>query len=585
MASRPEPAPSGSAPLAAPAVAAAGSGAGTSAEGSLVGQRVGKYEIVRVIGRGGMGTVYEALNTTIGKRVAMKFVDAETARSKDASARFQREAEAASAVESAHIVDIFDSGYSDEGQPYIVMELLRGEDLGYRIKRCGRLELGEAIHVTAQILRGLHRAHEAGIVHRDLKPDNIFLVDRDDDPNFAKILDFGISKIQRSGSTPLSTLTRQGTVLGTPFYMSPEQAQAMPDIDGRSDLWSAGAILFECLTGRPPYNGATYEQVIVNICMHDADDVRVHNPAVPEALAQVIAHALRRDRAERFASARAFLDALKSAAGGLWSSRPGQLLVDDSLSGELRAIPRPMGSDPRLGSGAGSGRRPVASAHEPSPDAKLAGTSKVGWSTSRREAARRDKRTFVVVAVSALLAGIVGAFLFVRSRSLQGQVAAAPAANVELSVQLQANVSGARYSVDGTELPGGVLRGRKGDVKRVRVEAEGYAPSELEVTLAPQQAPLHIVLTSPESRTSPVVAPVASAQAASSATPVASADTADGAQPKGRPGPKLPRFPVKPAASAAKPPEMAVLPPPPPPPPPAPPATGVGGNQLKLKTD
>src|SRR5262249_53979558 len=133
-------------------------------EDALVGTRVHKYDIVRVIGRGGMGTVYEALNTAIGKRVAMKFIDAGTVQTTDAVARFQREAQAASAVESAHIVDIFDSGISEEGQPYIVMELLRGEDLGHRIKRCGRLDLPEALHVTAQILRGLNRAHKAGIV-------------------------------------------------------------------------------------------------------------------------------------------------------------------------------------------------------------------------------------------------------------------------------------------------------------------------------------------------------------------------------------------------------------------------------------
>src|SRR6201996_600920 len=180
------------------------------AEPSLVGKRVHKYEVVRVIGRGGMGTVYEGLNTAIGKRVAMKFIDAAAGSNADAVARFQREAQAASAVESAHIVDIFDSGLSEEGQPFIVMELLRGEDLGHRIKRCGRLDLPEALHVTAQILRGLHRAHKSGIVHRDLKPDNIFLVDRDDDPNFAKILDFGISKVQRTSEVPVSTLTRQG---------------------------------------------------------------------------------------------------------------------------------------------------------------------------------------------------------------------------------------------------------------------------------------------------------------------------------------------------------------------------------------
>ena len=279
-----------------------------SREDALLGRAIGKYTLTRVIGRGGMGIVFEAQNTTIGKRVAVKLVASDLAKNKDAVLRFQREAQAASAVESAHIVDIFDAGTTDEGVPFIVMELLRGEDLGHRIRRMGRLELADALHLTAQLLRGLSRAHAAGIIHRDLKPDNVFLVDRDDDQAFVKILDFGISKVARTGATPVQTLTKEGTVLGTPFYMAPEQAQGLPEIDGRADLWSVGAILYECLTGRAPHTGASYEQVIVNICSKDADDVRAHNPAVPEAVALVLAKALGRAREDRFDSARDALE-------------------------------------------------------------------------------------------------------------------------------------------------------------------------------------------------------------------------------------------------------------------------------------
>jgi serine/threonine protein kinase len=421
MTTRPEVAPPSAGPL--PGV-----------EETLVGRRVNKYEIVRVIGRGGMGTVYEALNTTIGKRVAMKFVDADVTKNHDAIARFQREAEAASAVESAHIVDIFDSGISEDGRPYIVMELLRGEDLSHRIKRCGRLDVAEALHVAAQILRGLHRAHQAGIVHRDLKPDNIFLVDRDDDQNFAKILDFGISKMRREGDTPVHTLTRQGTVLGTPFYMSPEQAQAQPDVDGRTDLWAVGAILYECLTGRPPYTGTTYEQVIVNICMNDADDVRVHNPGVPELLAAVIARALARDREQRFQSAREFLDAMRAAAGGIASPRTG-MASEDSFPGVSSSDPAFMpvssrGSTPSRPS-TSSGRRQLPSQRPPSNGAgaydatlEIASSPPAGEraiprilsaAERRTAAARRQRRMFAIVALSALLAGGSGAFVFARA--------------------------------------------------------------------------------------------------------------------------------------------------------------------------
>ena len=540
----------------APSSGSAATVASAPASDALVGKRVDKYEIVRVIGRGGMGTVYEALNTTIGKRVAMKFVDAETAQSKESIARFQREAEAASAVESAHIVEIFDSGVADDGIPYIVMELLRGEDLGHRIKRCGRLEIGEAVHIVAQILRGLHRAHEAGIVHRDLKPDNIFLVDRDDDQSFAKILDFGISKVQRQGGVPVHTLTRQGTVLGTPFYMSPEQAQALPDIDGRTDLWSVGAILYECLTGRPPYTGTSYEQVIVNICMYDAEDVRAHNPAVSEAIARVIARALARDRNERFATAREVLEALKAATGGAISTRSGAIpaeeRVGDPSSPDFRLTPRGA-----LNANVVAPRRTPSSHAEASPiEVHPAGSSKVGWSTSRRAAARREKRTFVVNAVSALLAGSLGAFLLVRSRPQASQTLAPQ--DEEISVQLQANVAGARFVVGGAPVQSGVLKGQKGEVKRVRIEADGYTPTELDVKLTAGEEPVHIVLAAATiAAPLPVVAPEVE---------VASARSADPA--------KKPRDSGKPGAGAV-------------PHPSAPPTAtpGIGGGQLKLKTD
>jgi serine/threonine-protein kinase len=457
-------------------------------EDPMVGRTVNKYEIVRFIGRGGMGTVYEALNTSIGKRVAMKFVDAEMARNVDAVARFQREAQAASAVESAHIVEIFDSGFTDDGLPYIVMELLRGEDLGHRIKRCGRLEIPEVLRVAAQILRGLHRAHEAGIIHRDLKPDNIFLVDRDDDNDFAKVLDFGISKVQRFGEVPAKTLTREGTVLGTPFYMAPEQAQALNDIDGRADLWSVGAIVYECLSGRPPHSGATYEQVIVNICMKDAEDIRAHNPAVPEGLAKVIAKALARERSDRFTTAREFLDALIGTSGGVLSARTSRGSAEDLSDGRSSGP----GATPGVAS-----RTPVkltpgatAGAFEPTVELQSGGPSKVGWSTQRREeSARRNK--FLVVGIGAAVVAAAAFMVFGRAGEKgdaervanAAPAVQAPAAPTEVAMRLRSNVAGARFSVDGVDAPDGVVRGTRGATKKVRVEADGYAAVMAEVTL------------------------------------------------------------------------------------------------------
>jgi eukaryotic-like serine/threonine-protein kinase len=491
-----------------------------SAEASLVGKRIQKYEVVREIGRGGMGTVYEALNTAIGKRVAMKFVGTVLAQNKDAVARFHRESQAASAVESAHIVEIFDSGFTDDDIPFLVMELLRGEDLGHRIKRCGRLELAEALHVTAQILRGLHRAHEAGIVHRDLKPDNIFLVDRDDDPNFAKILDFGISKMQRSG-VPTPTLTREGTVLGTPFYMSPEQAQALPDVDGRTDLYAVGAILYECLTGHPPHSGTTYEQVIVNICMKDAPDVRMDNPAVPEPIARLIARALARERSARFSSAREFLDALVAVASGAVGVRLGRASAEDLGAGLI--------------SHGLSGRTPVQVVHgspplgvEPMLEVN-GGGSKVGWSTSRRSGvARPRRRTLAAVAAVSLAAGLGGALL------MRGAVepTQAEATSAEIAVELRANATGARFTVDGMDLADRMLRGRLGETKRVRVEATGYTPMDKEVTLQPGSSLIEVTLDP----LTPTVLPspsVAESAIAPGGKPKAASAEASPSRPKG----------------------------------------------------
>src|SRR5215207_9706926 len=306
----------------------------------LVGSSVlGKYHIDRLIGRGGMGAVFQATHASIGKRVALKFLGAQTSKDGDAAVRFQREAEAASLAESPHIVQIFDSGRSERGLPFLVMELLTGEDLRARLRREGRLDVEAALRIAMQILKALRQAHAAGIVHRDLKPDNVFLCRRDDEPPFVKIVDFGISKLQRAPG--VDVLTHQGAVLGTAFYMSPEQAQSFADIDGRTDLFSLGAMLYEMLTGEPPHSAPTYEAVLIAICTRDAADVREKAPEVPEKLARVIARALQRERNERYSNADdmlADLDAVQResralatktrATAGVWASAPEGALSD-----------------------------------------------------------------------------------------------------------------------------------------------------------------------------------------------------------------------------------------------------------------
>lgn len=268
-----------------------------------------KYRVTGVLGRGGMGTVYEAVHTTIGKHVALKFLEGHQDSDAQTRARFLREAQTASLVESPHVVHIFDSGWSDDGVPFMVLELLRGKDLRVLLRSEGRLPVEQAVSITEQTLRALIQTHGAGIVHRDLKPENVFLCEIEGSEPLVKILDFGISKVT-SPQPALDTLTDQGTVLGTTYYMSPEQARGEPDLDARSDLYGVGAILYEMLTGRTPHVGNVHHAVLVNICTTDAPDVRLLTPQVPPELANVIARALSRDRERRFGSAQQFLNAL-----------------------------------------------------------------------------------------------------------------------------------------------------------------------------------------------------------------------------------------------------------------------------------
>jgi len=288
----------------------------------LIGSTLGgKYTLSRLLGAGGMGGVYAATPIAGGAEVAIKVLSvADPAARSRIAGRFAREARAVTALKSPYIVTVLDAGSEDRAtgpQPYLVMELLQGEDLGQRLRRDGRVPLRDALHIAAQILVALGAAHEAGVVHRDLKPDNVFLTNKDGDASACKLLDFGMSKLTpRENQTLALALTKKGMAVGTPYYMAPEQARAAEDVDGRVDLWALGAILFECLTGRPPFIGSTQEQILLAICTTDAPDVRALQPEVPSKVAKLIARALTRDRGQRFLSAWQMLSALVDVAPG-----------------------------------------------------------------------------------------------------------------------------------------------------------------------------------------------------------------------------------------------------------------------------
>src|SRR3954470_13471312 len=226
-----------------------------------------KYRLESLIGRGGMGSVWRAEHLGLNAPVAVKLLNlVQFEGASDALARFHREARSAAAIRSPHVVQILDHGVDATfGVPFIVMELMEGESLANRLTRCGRIAPAEVGKVFAHVARALSRAHEAGIVHRDLKPDNVFLV-LNEDEEVAKVLDFGIAKAQAHALGSDSN-TRTGAIMGTAYYMSPEQISGTKNVDFRTDLWAMGVMACECLTGRRPFEAETIGGITLKICI------------------------------------------------------------------------------------------------------------------------------------------------------------------------------------------------------------------------------------------------------------------------------------------------------------------------------
>ncbi|WP_394835794.1 protein kinase [Pendulispora rubella] len=236
----------------------------TIAENALVAER---FRLIRLIGKGGMGSVWEAHHVALDVPCAVKFITCEGHDRETLLRRFEREAQAAAGIRGRHVVQIFDHGVWN-GLPYIAMELLKGEDLRARLKRVLILPPEDVLRIARHVARALRKAHERGIVHRDLKPDNIFLVYDDDgtqknDAEVAKVLDFGIAK---SVGIPVASETSTGELLGTPVYMSPEQIRGTRRIDERSDLWSLAVIVYRCLVGKLPFAAGSFGDLVLEIC-------------------------------------------------------------------------------------------------------------------------------------------------------------------------------------------------------------------------------------------------------------------------------------------------------------------------------
>jgi serine/threonine-protein kinase len=285
----------------------------------------GKYRVLRLIGTGGMGTVWEGVHMELATRVAIKFIRPQFAEQAEARARFEIEARAAAKLKTKHAVQIYDYGVTPEGLPYIVMEFLEGMSLSDAIIAREALPPAEVAIIIGQAARALAKAHEAGIVHRDLKPDNIFLAHSDEPneglPYVVKLVDFGIAKIFEESPAPgtppqpMGGPTREGTVIGTPNFMAPEQLAIGGAPGPLTDLWSLGACTFAAMTGRLPFEGEVLGDIVLKVCASPIPTPSRVNPNVPPGFDAWFARACSRDPAKRFQSAGELAQALAGVCG------------------------------------------------------------------------------------------------------------------------------------------------------------------------------------------------------------------------------------------------------------------------------
>jgi serine/threonine-protein kinase len=281
----------------------------------------GKYRVLRLIGDGGMGSVYEARHELLGVPVALKFLHADLAKRPGLAARFLQEARVSATIRSAHVCHVTDVDTASDGSPFLVMELLTGESLQTLVTRRGKLAVDQAVDFGLQILAGLEAAHALGVVHRDLKPDNVFVTPSSSGP-LLKLIDFGIAKLKET-SEYKKEVTRAGVMMGTPEYMAPEQLYAAHEVDHRADLYSLGVMLFEMLSGARPADGDNAEMIISSIVAGTGKKLAVLEPTLPPALVSVVERALSPDRDRRFPSAYDMRIELARSAGEL--SHAGRL--------------------------------------------------------------------------------------------------------------------------------------------------------------------------------------------------------------------------------------------------------------------
>ncbi len=330
----------------------------------------GRYRLIRTVGIGSQASVWLAEHMALTTQVAVKLIDPDLAKRPDARERFKREATAAAQLRSPHVVQILDHGI-DGDQPFIVMELLDGEDLFQRLEKRHHLSIKDTSKILTQVARALTRAHAAGVVHRDLKPENVFLTHNEDD-EIVKVLDFGVAKVRDAAKVTMQK-TGVGTLIGTPHYMSPEQVKGIGEVDYRTDIWAMGVLGFQCVTGELPFDSEGVGDLLIRITIGDMPVPSKVMMGLPPAFDAWFARACDRDASRRFASARACAEGLARLAG-LAAANAGPTAVPRpgaSIPPPVDPSKRPSDAPPSPAAAKASAkppaRPPAAAAKAPAP--------------------------------------------------------------------------------------------------------------------------------------------------------------------------------------------------------------------------